>query len=97
MLRKIASGKLSLTAKRFDYDSLSGEGNLRWIVTQNRTKKIVVLDTQTDSFKAIGKHDSAVVLPDGKLLTVDGATMTIRADTHTPTANPKRQLQSFVR
>jgi hypothetical protein len=95
-LHKIAAGaRSSLVAKEFGYDSLTRSGNSRWLVSQDyRTKEMAVLDTQTDAIKPIGKHESAAVLSDGKLLLVKGAEITVgdsscRADAHTETVDPK--------
>lgn len=73
-LRKISTtGQTSLAAKDFAYDSLSSGGSSRWLISQDyRTKQIVVLDTETDTIKSVGKYDSATVLPNGNLLVVSG-------------------------
>lgn len=95
-LHKIATGlHSSLVAKEFGYDSLTRSGNSRWLVSQDyRTKQMAVFDTQTDAIKPIGKHESAAVLSDGKILFVKGAEITVgdsscKADIHTETVDPK--------
>ena len=95
-LHKITAGvRSSVVAKEFVYDSLSGSGNSRWLVSQDyRTREMAVLDTETDAIKAIGKHESAAMLSDGKLLRVKGSEITIgdpscKADVHAETVNPK--------
>ena len=78
-LHKIVGGiRSSLVARDFGYDSLSSSGNQRWLVSQDyRTKEMALLDTETDVIKPIGKHESASVLSDGKLLFVKGAEITV--------------------
>jgi hypothetical protein len=78
-LHKIASAVHSnLVAKDYGYDSLSRGGNSRLLISQNyRTKDMAILDTETDSIKPIGKHESAAVLSDGQLLQVRGANITV--------------------
>lgn len=78
-LSKVAAGvRWSLVAKEFNYDSLFGGGNSRWLISQDyRTKEMAVLDTEADSIKPIGRHESAAVLPDGKLLQAKGAVITV--------------------
>lgn len=95
-LHKIVAGlRSSLVAKEFAYDSLDRSGSSRWLVAQDyRTKEMAVLDTETDAIKPIGKHDSAAVLSDGKLLFVQGSDITVgdsscRAGMPTETVNPK--------
>jgi len=94
-LHKVVDGAhSSLVAKSFGYDSLVGSGKSRWLVSQDyRTKEMAVLDTQTDAIKPIGKHESATVLSDGKLLLVKGAEITVgdpscRADEQAETVDP---------
>ena len=87
----------SLVAKDFGYDSLSSSGNQRWLISQDyRTKKMALLNTETDAIKLIGKHESATVLPDGKLLFVKGAEITVgetscEAEMHLRTVDPKTE------
>jgi hypothetical protein len=95
-LHKIAGGiHSSLVFRDFGYDSLSSSGNQRWLVSQDyRTKKMALLDTETDAIKAIGKHESATVLSDGELLFVKGGEITVgdsscKADMHTEAVDPK--------
>lgn len=78
-LHKVASGARSiLVAKDYGYDSLSRGGNSRWLISQDyRSKEMAVLDTETNSIKKIGKHESAVVLSDGRLLLVKGGDITV--------------------
>jgi hypothetical protein len=79
-LRKIvdATGRSSLVAKDFGYDSLSTGGSPRWVVSRDyRTSETVILDTETDAIKSIGKHESATVLSDGRLLVVSGPDITV--------------------
>lgn len=95
-LHKITTGgHSSLVAKEYGYDSLTRGGSPRWLVSQDyRTKEMAVLDTETDTVKRIGKHESASVLPDGKLLRVKGSEITVgdlscKKDMHTGTVDPK--------
>jgi hypothetical protein len=95
-LYKITAGvRSTLVAKEFGYDSLASSGNPRWLVSQDyRTKQMVVLDTQTDAIKPIGKHEAAAVLSDGRLLSAKGAEITVgdsscTADMHSETVDPK--------
>lgn len=93
-LNKIAAttNHPSLAAKDFGYDSLSRGGNPRWLVSQDyHTKEMVVLDTETDAIKSIGKHDSAAVLSDGKLLVVSGAKITVGD----PSCKPEEHAESL--
>lgn len=78
-LQKVtASGRPSLVAKDFTYDSLSIGGNPRWLVSQNyRTKEAVLFDTEEGAIKSIGKCDSAAVMSDGKILEVHGSEITV--------------------
>jgi hypothetical protein len=78
-LHKIATtGRSILVAKDFGYDSLSRGGNPRWLISQDyRSKEIIILDTATDAIKPIGKHESAAVLSDGKLIMVSGANIMV--------------------
>jgi ribonuclease T1 len=71
-LRKIVSGVHSvLVAKDYGYDSLSKSGNRRWLISQDyRTKEIAIFDSEADSIKKVGKHESATVLSNGLLLQV---------------------------
>jgi Tol biopolymer transport system component len=78
-LHKIVDGvHSSLVAKNFGYDSLAKSGSARWLVSQEyRTEELALLDTQTDAIQRIGKHESAAVLSDGKLLLVNGSEITV--------------------
>ena len=79
-LHKIAATAAlsSLVKKEFGYDSLLRGGKPRWLISQDyRTRQIVILDTETDATKSIGKHESATVMSDGKLLVVSGPKMTV--------------------
>jgi hypothetical protein len=72
------AARSNLVAKRFGYDSLSRGGNPRWLVAQDyRTKEIAVVDTESETVKAVGRFDSAAVLSDGKMLMVSGPEMTV--------------------
>lgn len=73
-LRKITSRTDSvLVAKDYGYDSLSSSGKRRWLISQDfRTKEIAIIDSEVDSIQKIGKHDSAAVLSDGRLMLVKG-------------------------
>jgi len=74
-LRKIvdSTNQSILVAKDYSYDSFSLGGNPRWIVSRDfRTSETVILDTETDTIKSIGKRESAAVLSDGRLLVVSG-------------------------
>jgi hypothetical protein len=91
-LRKIVPTTTSsnVVATEFGYDSLSKGGDPRWLTAQDyRTKEIVVLDTATDTIKSIGKHDSAAVLSDGKLLMISGPDITIGDGSCKPTKRAK--------
>jgi hypothetical protein len=86
-LHKIAPSATgsSLVTKDFHYDCLLRNGNPRWLTAQNyRTREIVVLDTQTDTIRPIGKHDSAAVLSDGNLLVVSGSEIAVGAPSCSP-------------
>ena len=73
-----ATGHSNLVARNFGYDSLSTGGNPRWLVSQDyRSKEIVIVDTETDAIESVGKHESATVLSDGKLLVVSGSEITV--------------------
>jgi hypothetical protein len=78
-LHKISSTAHSvLVAKDYGYDSLSSGGNSRWLVSQDyRSKEMSIFDTEMDSIKKIGKHESAAVLSDGQLLQVRGGDITV--------------------
>jgi hypothetical protein len=79
-LHKIAAemGRPILVSKNFGYDTLSRGGNPRWLVSQDyRTKQTVVLDTEIDTVKPIGKCESAAVLSDGKVIVVSGPEITV--------------------
>ena len=95
-LHKIAAGvRSNLVAKEFGYDSLTRSANSGWLVSQDyRTKEMAVVDTQTDTIKPMGKHESGAVLSDGRLLFVKGGEITVgdsscRADKHADTLHPK--------
>ncbi|MGO8794152.1 MAG: hypothetical protein ACLQLC_04965 [Candidatus Sulfotelmatobacter sp.] len=79
-LRKISTPDASptLVTGSFAYDSLWTGGSSRWIVAQDsRTTSVAVIDAETDSIKPIGKHDSAAVLSNGRLLTTHGSEIVI--------------------
>lgn len=79
-LQKIdtTTGRPRLVARNFPYDSLLAGGNPRWLVSQDyRSKEIVIVDTETDAIRSVGKHESASVLSDGKLLVVAGSGITV--------------------
>ena len=79
-LRKIpgGQGEVALVAEDFRYNTLSAGGNARWIAAQNyKSGEMIVLDTQTDTVKPVGKHSSVAVLSDGSLVLVDGAKITV--------------------
>ncbi len=90
-LYKIVDGAhSSLVARKFGYDSLVRSGSARWLVSQDyRTKEMAVLDTETDTIKPIGKHNSAAVLSDGKLLLVNGSEITVGGSSCAETVDPK--------
>lgn len=68
----------TLVAGSFAYDSLNSDGNQRWLISQDyRTRKMVLLDSETDAIKPIGKHEAGTILPDGKLLLVNGAEIVV--------------------
>ncbi len=79
-LHKIAprTGRSNLVVKDFSYHTLSRGANPRWLIAQDyRSKEIVVLDTETDKIRSIGRHDSGAVLSDGRLLVVSGPEITV--------------------
>jgi len=85
-----ADARSSVVAKEFGYDSLTGSGKPRWLVSQDhRTKEMAVLDTETDAIKPIGKHEFATMLSDGTLLRVRGAEITIGDSTCRPTCTQR--------
>lgn len=90
------TNRSSLVAKDFGYDSLSTGGNPRWLISQDyRTKQIVVLDTETDTIKSIGKHESAAVLSDGKLLVASGSKITVGNPSCKPDERAGRKRDSL--
>ena len=90
-----ATDRPILVARNFGYDSLSAGGNPRWLVSQDyRSKEIVIVDTETDAIKWVGKHKSGTVLSDGKLLLATGPEITVgdascRPNAKAETLNPK--------
>lgn len=79
-LRKITAktNASELVSGSFDYDSLQGDGGMRWATAQNhRTGRIVALDAKVDTIQEIGKYDSAVVLAEGRQIVVRGNTLVV--------------------
>jgi hypothetical protein len=92
-----ATGRSRLVAKDFGYDSLATAGNPRWVVSRDyRTSETVILDTETDAIKSIGKHESAAVLSDDKLLVVSGQDITVGDTSCKPVKRAKARAGGAV-